>query len=319
MSLICIDTGTTSSRVWLVENGEIQYGVAADVGVRDTARDGNNHRLRETLGNLLRQARDRATVPVTQIAAAGMITSALGLREVPHVAAPAGCCELSAGAVQYVDDELGDLPITLFPGVRSGPWGDPASIADTDIMRGEETLCLGLIAQRPGSLRTVINLGSHWKTILLNDLGQITSSHTTLSGELLHAIMTQTVLASAVPSGRPGSIDNAWCLQGAHAFASMGLSRMLFTVRLWELQASEVTPRQRLSYLIGGLVAEALTAVLRRALPGESVLIIGEGGIAQAWRLLLAESGIASEILPPEATSVAFVHGILTLLAATPS
>lgn len=319
MSLICIDTGTTNSRVWLVENGEIRHAVVADIGVRDTARYGNNHRLRETLGNLLRQARDRATVPVTKIAAAGMITSALGLQEVSHVAAPAGCCELAAGAVQYVDSGLDTLPITLFPGVRSGAWGNPAAIADTDIMRGEETLCMGLTALRPGPLRTVINLGSHWKIIHLNEQGQITSSHTTLSGELLHAIMTQTVLASAVPSGRPESIDDAWCQQGARAFATMGLSRMLFTVRLWELQVREVTPRQRLSYLIGGLVAEVITAVPCRDLPGESVLLIGEGGVAQAWRLLLAESGIASDILPSEATSIAFVHGILALLAATPS
>ncbi len=62
---------------------------------------------------------------------------------------------------------------------------------------------LGLAASRPGQALTVLNLGSHWKAIQVSESGQITRSWTTLSGELLHAIMTQTILASAVPLWAP--------------------------------------------------------------------------------------------------------------------
>jgi 2-dehydro-3-deoxygalactonokinase len=314
---LVIDAGTTTSRAWLVEAGVVRASESASVGVRDTARDGHAGRLKEALHGLVAVVRGSASVPPRLIAAAGMITSSLGLQEIIHREAPAGITEIAAGAVELNLPEISDLPIVLFPGVRSGAWFQDADVESTDLMRGEETLCLGLAAQRPGQPLTVLNLGSHWKAIQVNSRGQITGSWTTLSGEMLHAVMTQTILANAVPAGRPEALEESWRIRGAEMFARYGLSRTLFTVRLWEVQASDrVTAQQRLAFLVGAFAAEGLEGFRRAGyLAGGPILLIGSGGIAEAWLAMLEQAGVEAEAIDGDAVSMAFITGISQLLA----
>lgn len=314
-TFIAIDAGTTNTRALRVEAGEITAFDSRSVGVRDTARDGNNLQLKSALRELI--ASVRGTSQPICVAAAGMITSALGLKEIVHCDAPAGADELVAKRLELSLPEICDLPIWLFTGVRCGEWTSPDAAESCDMMRGEETLCLGLAAHRPGQALTVLNLGSHWKAIQVNALGQITRSWTTLSGELLHAIMTQTILASAVPAGRPEAIDLAWCRRGSEQSRKDGFSRALFETRLWEVRAAQsVSPTQRLSFLIGAIIEEAWTAFRQAGdLLAGSVVLIGQGGIADGWRDRLTAEGIRSETIDPEATAECFVRGINQLVA----
>ncbi len=314
---IAIDAGTTTSRAWLVEDGVVLASTTVPVGVRDTAREGHTGRLSEAIRDLVVSVRFHSTAQPQLIAAAGMITSSLGLQELVHQDAPAGLAEIAAGSVELRLPEISDLPIVLFPGVRSGAWFQDEDIESTDLMRGEETLCLGLAGERPGQPLTVLNLGSHWKAIQVNSRGQITGSWTTLSGEMLHAVMTQTILASAVPSGRPESLDAGWCQRGAEMFSRYGLTRTLFSVRLWEVQAaSRVTAPQRLAFLVGAFAAEGLDGFRRAGyLASGRVLLIGSGGIAEAWESLLVPSGITVERIDGEAMSLAFISGMGRLLS----
>ncbi len=313
---IAIDAGTTNSRAWLVEAGIVRAGHSVSVGVRDTARDGHPERLWAGLRGLVDSVRSQSNAQPTLIAAAGMITSVLGLKEVAHVMAPAGVVELAAERLELQLPEISDLPLVLFPGVRSGAWFPEEDVESTDLMRGEETLCIGLASQRPGKPLTVLNLGSHWKAIQVDFQGRITGSWTTLSGEMLQAVMTQTILASSVPEGRPAVLDEEWRSRGGEMFSRYGLSRTLFSVRLWEVQAaSRVTAEQRLAFLVGAMVAEGLDGFRRAGyLTGGSVQLVGSGGIADAWQSLLAQSGLAVERIDGEATAQAFVSGIGELL-----
>lgn len=313
---IAIDAGTTNSRAWLVEHGAVRAAETVTVGVRDTARDGHPGALHRAIHDLVAQVSLQATTPPTLIAAAGMITSALGLKEIVHQMAPAGPKELAAAAVELQLPEISELPIILFPGVRSGAWFAEEDIESNDMMRGEETLCVGLASQRPGQALTVLNLGSHWKAIQVDARGSITGSWTSLSGEMLHAVMTQTILASAVPAGRPEALDSEWVQRGAEMLARHGLSRTLFAVRLWEVQGStRSTAEQRLAFLVGAFAAEGLD-VFRRAgyLTRGPVLLVGGGGIADAWQLQLEHAGIAIERIDGEATTRAFIDGIKQLI-----
>lgn len=313
---IAIDAGTTNSRAWLVEHGIVRAAESVSVGVRDTARDGHPGALHRAIRDLVSQVSLHATTSPTLIAAAGMITSALGLKEIAHQMAPAGPKELAAAAVELQLPEISELPIILFPGVRSGAWFAEEDVEANDMMRGEETLCVGLASQRPGQALTVLNLGSHWKAIQVDVHGSITGSWTSLSGEMLHAIMTQTILASAVPAGRPEALDPEWVQRGAEMLARHGLSRTLFAVRLWEVQGgTRSTGEQRLAFLVGAFAAEGLE-VFRRAgyLTRGPVLLIGSGGIAEAWQLQLAQAGITIERIDGEATTRAFIDGIQRLL-----
>ena len=151
-TLLCVDSGTTNTRAWLVAGDRILARREAGRGARDTARDGHDRALRRALRDLiadLRATRDaRDVLPPRHIAAAGMITSAQGLVEVPHVRAPAGIDELAAGAQEKLLPDVADLPFVFVPGVRTAAIpGAPAGIGGTDVMRGEETLCLGLVRQ----------------------------------------------------------------------------------------------------------------------------------------------------------------------------
>ena len=240
---IYIDMGTTNTRVWLTYGEEILGHTGKPVGVRDTARDGSPTRIQEALRESITELRTQtsstlnACMPVC-VAAAGMIGSPLGLVELQHLPAPAGMQEIAAGSRWFDFPEITDLPILLIPGVRCGPVKVSAhSLGSADVMRGEETLCAGLtklgLIKLPG---VVLNLGSHWKAIQLDREGRIQSSLTSLSGELIHAAQTQTVLASSVYGNRPRKISQEWLEAGMREQRQSGLSRALFCVRLlaWE-------------------------------------------------------------------------------------
>jgi 2-dehydro-3-deoxygalactonokinase len=303
--LICVDAGTTNTRVWLTVGDQVVARSQAGVGVRDTARDGSSARLRNALRELINQVRDDArnrgfAQSPECVIAAGMITSPLGLAEIPHVEAPAGLNDLAAATRPHSFPEITSLPILLIPGVRSGPrLCDQDTAGTADLMRGEETLVIGLGALgllKPRS--TLLNLGSHWKVIKLDQESRIESSVTSMTGELIHTAQTQTILASSVPPTRPTIIDRTWLEAGMRELRRSGLARALFCVRLLE-QGSDSSADQRLSFLIGAFLASDMDAMVSRGLlDSESAVVITGGSvIAEAWRNALAHLSMETVIL----------------------
>ncbi len=262
----------------------------ADFGVRDAAAEGGRERFRDALRRLLDGLLDgNPGARPELVAAAGMITSELGLAEIPHVPAPATARELAAGALRMCFPELTPAPVWLFPGVRwTGP--DLATVEETDLMRGEETLCVGLLVNgRARAPFALLHLGSHWKWIEVDAAGRIAHCRTTLSGELLHAICTRTVLSASLPAGPPAKLDPDWCERGMARARRSGLARALFAVRLLEVQG-RADAAQRLAFVLGALVAADETALARPLqLPPEApVLLEGWSAAVQAWRHALA-------------------------------
>ena len=298
-SAVCVDMGTTNTRVWLVSGDDVLARAQAQVGVGDAAREGSSSRLRAALKSLIIEVCSGARDP-SYVAAAGMITSSLGLAEVPHIEAPAGLEDLARSIERHAFADITELPVYLVPGVRTGPVRTRLdTVNDTDVMRGEETLCVGLMES--GLLKgptTLLNLGSHWKAIRIDERQRIQSSVTTLSGELLHAAQTQTILASAVPHERLAGIDNHWVDAGMEEQRRSGLARALFCVRLLE-QKCDGTPEQRLSFLVGAFVAADLDALIaRRTLGGHGLVVItGGGALAEAWRHALSLASIEAAAL----------------------
>jgi len=310
---ICIDAGTTNTRVWLVCGEQIIARAGAMVGVRDTAREGSSERLYATLRDLIAEvsAHCESREPAF-VAAAGMITSALGLVEVPHITAPAGIAELAANVSHCEFPAITQLPVLLVPGVRTGPRdADLNNVNAADVMRGEETMCMGLLAAglaKPPC--TVINLGSHWKVINIDADGRIAGSRTSLAGELVHAAQTQTILASAVPQTRPESLEQKWIEAGMREQRSSGLARALFCVRLLE-QGGRSTPQERLAFLIGAFIASDLDPLLARKELVEPTIIAGPGAIAEAWRGALGF--LAPQVLSQEELELALLAGLRCL------
>jgi 2-dehydro-3-deoxygalactonokinase len=316
---IYVDAGTTNTRVWLVHDDRIIAQSGAMVGVRDTARDGTPVKLQTALRDLISEV---LTHPHAQechplcVAAAGMITSSLGLAEVPHVTAPAGAKDLAANVRQYDFPDITHLPVLLVPGVRTGfPEVDLTIIESADLMRGEETMCIGLVAM--GSIPTpctVLNLGSHWKVIGIDAQGRITKSITSLAGEMIHTTQTQTILASAVPHNRPRTLDPVWVEAGMREQRRSGLARAMFCVRLLE-QGRRSTDEERLAFLIGAFIASDLDALMERGGIGEPVIITGGGAIAKAWQDALELSSLKASVLSQEELERALLMGLRRITA----
>ncbi|HMY74896.1 MAG TPA: 2-dehydro-3-deoxygalactonokinase [Blastocatellia bacterium] len=287
---IYIDTGTTNSRVWLMRGAEVLAKANAQIGVRDSAKDGSTERLRAALRDLIAAVRLKARAETSQAApacvvAAGMITSSLGLADVPHIAAPAGLAELAAATRVHHFPEVTDLPVLLVPGVYSGQKPcDLATVGEADLMRGEETMCAGLLMLGTVSPpATILNLGSHWKAIRLDAAGRIAGSITSLSGEMVHTTQTQTILASAVSHERPEQIDWQWLAAGIQRQRQSGLARALFGVRLLE-QSGQGSPQQRLDFLLGAFIAADLDALQRAGVLADAVFLTGGGALAVGGR-----------------------------------
>jgi 2-dehydro-3-deoxygalactonokinase len=318
---IYIDTGTTNSRVWLMRGDEVLAKATAQVGVRDSAKDGSTERLRTSLRELIATVRAEAqpmgAAPAC-VVAAGMITSSLGLADVPHISAPAGIAELAAATRRHRFPEVTDLPVLLVPGIRSGQKPcDLVTVAEADLMRGEETMCAGLLMLRTvPPPATVLNLGSHWKAIQLDEDGRIAGSITSLSGEMIHTTQTQTILASAVSHDRPEHIDLHWLAAGIKRQRQSGLARALFGVRLLE-QSGQGTPEQRLAFLIGCFIAADLDALQSARALSDSVFLTGGGALAEAWQWALTQANLPSALITSEQTERAFLAGLCHIATAS--
>jgi len=319
--------GTTSTRVWLVRGNEILARGSTTVGVRDTARDGSITRIQRALKELIKDVLTQTDNTSTQdlpncIAAAGMIGSPLGLAEVPHISAPAGVRELADASRWFHFPEITDLRFLLVPGICSGPAAvDSDALSDVDVMRGEETLCIGLTELglvRPPAV--VLNLGSHWKAIQLATDGRIQSSVTSLSGELIHVAQTQTVLASSVSKEWPAKISERWMEEGMKEQRRSGLPRALFSVRLLEL-TGKGTAEDRFSFLVGAFVAADLDALVARGILVENVPvgISGNEALAEAWREALRERSVPAKVLTTDETEKAFLAGLNSILSSAPA
>jgi 2-dehydro-3-deoxygalactonokinase len=314
---ICVDMGTTNTRVWIVEDGAIVGRIAEPVGLRDAVREGHSSPVRAALARLVRKARSRAAelrLNVDRVLAAGMLTSPLGLCEVPHIVAPAGEQELARSLRKFSDARVTDLPVFLIPGVRSGPHSPTLEdLGNTDLLRGEETLVVGLL--QAGTLSgdtTLLNLGSHWKAIAIDGERRIASSFTTLSGEFLHALQAQTVLASALPQGRFEELDPQWLERGRRFTSRNGTGRTMFSVRLLE-QIFHIGQAALSSFLLGALVESDLQSMEQAGALKGSIVITGAGAAPKAWQAILETTGRKSTSCAVQSADEAFVRGLLRL------
>jgi 2-dehydro-3-deoxygalactonokinase len=314
---ICVDMGTTNTRIWIVNNQSIVDRIGERVGLRDASRERNKSVVRDSLAKLISKARLQATtlgLRADYVLAAGMLTSPLGLCEVPHIPAPAGEQELARSVYEFSDPKVTDLPIYLVPGVRSGPHS-PAleDLENTDLIRGEETIVVGLL--QAGILSpntTFLHLGSHWKAIAIDENGRIASSFTTLSGEFIHALQTQTVLASALPPGRFEEVDPEWLDRGRRFEYRNGTGRTMFGVRLLE-QLFRIGPTALSSFLLGAIVESDLTSMERASALKGPIVITGTGAAPKAWQRILETTGRKSQHLAADIVEQEFVRGLIRL------
>jgi 2-dehydro-3-deoxygalactonokinase len=234
---LAIDGGTTNTRARLFRGDNFLSAATRTVGVRNVAIGGTTEPLRQAVAECVAEAVNRASIRIEDVGlvcASGMLTSNVGLHDVPHVLAPAGLDDLARHVVAVPFPEIAPQPIHLIPGVKTVPT--PATLenlADLDILRGEESESIGLLetTKQTGPL-CILLPGSHTKLLHIDEQSRITASYTTIGGELMQAMAERTILASSVdwpPAGSP-----VWSAveAGARFAGEWGLARGAFAVRL---------------------------------------------------------------------------------------
>lgn len=202
MYIITIDTGTTNTRVCAWQDQRLLAEAARPIGVRDTAISGSTATLMNGVREAVQEAKNLATIPAAErvvYLSSGMITSNVGLCEIPHLLAPAGLGELAQGMVCANLPEIAEEPIWFVPGVRNHDSAVTLGNAEQmDMMRGEETEAIGVLASLDIHGPALIVLpGSHSKFVKIDAQDRIEGCVTTLGGELLDVITRHTILANS--------------------------------------------------------------------------------------------------------------------------
>lgn len=297
MYIVTIDTGTTNTRVCLWQDNRFIDAVKRSVGVRNTSIDGDNHQIMEGISEAfaeLLSTNQLTEQHIDRVLASGMITSQLGLVEIPHAVVPVGIKTLANQMHQQVFKQICDQPIWFITGVKNFEQATADNWEAMDIMRGEEVEAFAVLQQmnNHGSMLVILP-GSHTKFVAINDAGEITGCCTTLAGELNAVITHNTILASSLENRFAEQLDNEYLLLGAQSTNRVGLTRSLFSVRVLE-QAGELKQEQLASFLLGVIVETDIQAFMHSSAlnyrPSQPVLICGDSLMAEAFSVLLNEA-----------------------------
>ncbi|MCL1498929.1 2-dehydro-3-deoxygalactonokinase [Xanthomonas nasturtii] len=219
----------------------------------------------------------------------GMIGSRNGWVEQAYLPCPADTAAL-AQAMRREDSLLPGRMLWFVPGVSTGEYdGVP------DVMRGEETQLVGLIAALGDGEHVACLPGTHSKWARIGN-GQLTGFATVMTGEL-YAVLRQHSILGKLMDDDHAELDTAAFLHGVERSAAPGgLSHHLFgtrTLGLFERLSSKALP----SYLSGLLIGHEL-----REHRGDhaTVHLVGSPALAQRYAVGLQHLGVESQRHPED-------------------
>jgi 2-dehydro-3-deoxygalactonokinase len=267
--MIGIDWGTSSLRA---------YRLGADGAVLEK-RDSADGILSVAAGGfpgvLQRVAGDWLAAGETRVLLCGMVGSRQGWVEAPYLPCPAGPAEIAA---QLTRVPFEGAEIRLVPGLVTRDAGGVP-----DVMRGEETKLVGLLAA--GVAGQVCLPGTHSKWVRLEG-GRVTGFATHMTGEVRAVLLAHSILGKLM---QPGESDAAFARGVSRSGEPGGLLHHAFGTRGLGL-LGELAEAETASYLSGLLIGHEIRAALR---PGELVHLAAAAALAApyaaALRLLGAE------------------------------
>lgn len=295
--MIAIDWGLTSFRAWrLGADGGIAAALAAPRGIRGIAAGGFAAVLDELLSPWPGAAAEPALL-------CGMVGSRQGWAEAPYAPCPARAGDIAA-ALMPVPGRDGSF---IVPGLSCRNDGV------ADVMRGEETQILGVMADLGPGAHTLCLPGTHSKWATVED-GAVVSFRTAMTGELYGLMRTASTLAPVMPEGA-GEDDAAFAAGVARSGEAGGLPHHLFGLRAAALlgdRAADELP----GFLSGLLIGHEVRALASGTGPVlGTVHIVGAPALAGRYRRALALLGRESVAHGEEAAAwglaaIAVVRGL---------
>ncbi|GAB4034301.1 2-dehydro-3-deoxygalactonokinase [Spirosoma gilvum] len=271
--LLCCDWGTSFFRLRLMRAsdyqciGEVlsQTGIAGTFGnwkaVNETQRISRDqffrHQLKIQIDQLAHKlSMDLASIPVV---ISGMASSSIGMEELPYANLPFAV-DGSQASIRHFEP-MTDFPhdILLISGVKS----------QQDVMRGEETQLIGLIAllnrtgDKPNEAICIFP-GTHSKHMYIQN-DQLVNFDTYMTGELYDLMAHRSILKDSVDTTKLTNLTKADVLafkKGVNQSKSLTILNSLFTVRTNQL-FDKFSKKQNALYLSGLLIGTELNPLLK--------------------------------------------------------
>lgn len=315
---LTIDMGTTNTRVtlWDIDKNIID-SQSAEVGVRNTAFDNNNNKIKEYLHKGIISILENNNLVldnVDSIIASGMITSNIGIVEMNHLKTPAGIGELANDVEKFYFPEIVDKYIHFIPGVKNSIHPITLNnVEDMDMMRGEETEVIGFMNRIAIKVPSLIVIpGSHNKFIFIDEINRISSCITTLSGELISTITSNTIISDALNGSFAKEISKDMVIKGYRLCEKVGLNRSVFSLRILD-QFTDYSENEKANMLLGIVLYEDIKAVLNSDFMNSTtildVYVCGRDILKDALTLLFKEDGSFKNIYPVESDKLLDLSG----------
>lgn len=267
-----IDCGTTMTRIYMVDDTrKIIASGRRKVGVRDTSITGSRDVLRNGVTELFFEILRENSIQESAVKfaiASGMITSEVGLIDIPHLVAPVGLSQLSDSLVEVNDPAVLPIgrPVYFIRGIRNRyPENARAQdLRNIDFMRGEEVQCIGIMRghQLPYPCNLVA-LSSHTKIMHINSSRQIEASSTTISGQFYEAILHSTNIGKSlipVEGETPGGYtDEELIAVAADCVRHAGLGRTMLMPRFLQVLL-HTDSRERQLFIDAAIAADDMKA-----------------------------------------------------------
>jgi 2-dehydro-3-deoxygalactonokinase len=249
--LIALDWGTSSLRAYLLgEDGSVVEHRHKPWGLLHLPEGGFGAALKGVAGDWL------GAMPALPLIASGMVGSAQGWREAPYAGCPADAAALAAQLLRF--EAWPGVNLHIVPGVRlAGPR--------PDVMRGEETQVVGLLALQPALAERarLVMPGTHSKWVQVQ-AGGIVDFHTYMTGELFALLREHSILGRPAREAGGGQACDQAFDRGVTAVRDAGASgatALLFSARALVL-SGQLRAGDSLEYLSGLLVGEELRCAL---------------------------------------------------------
>lgn len=295
--ILTFDVGTTNSRIRIWIEDKISEDIKLPFGIKDTSLV-LEKKLFESVENIKQKYGE-----IDSIIASGMITSNLGLCEVPHVEVPVTIEKLAS---KVCLKELFGIPTFYIPGIKT--LEKIENLNFNDVIRGEEVEVFGLFKILDINKKSLIILpGTHNKFILVTPNKEIVDFTTTISGELLYNLTNNTILKNSLDSSFCKKINYKFLEMGFEHSKKRGFGKTLFSLRSLDI-FNNVTIDEKTSYLLGTVIQNDIETLYLNQLieKSESIICAGSGIFPKAFgyimkniekkEVLYIENGILSAL-----------------------
>lgn len=277
--MIGLDWGTSSLRAWrFAPDGGVLARRETPHGITALPEGGFPAAFAAATGDWVADGEKHALL-------CGMVGSRQGWLEAPYLACPAGPAEIAAAAVTL---PIAGLHALLVPGLTCR---DADGVPE--VMRGEETKLVALLARIGAREATLCSPGTHAKWARVAG-GRIRGFATHMTGEVYAALSRHTILRHSLEDAPPGQgIPPGFAAGLAQSKRSGGLLHQIFGLRTRSLMG-EIERREGAGFLSGLLIGWEVTSVLEMGV-APPIIIAGADHLARLYAAALDSWDIPNE------------------------